>query len=114
MALSSCESEYVALTTCVQEVNFVLNLFNELEISLSGIIIKTDSRSAMALVDNPIVSQRSKHIDIKFHYIREFLKQREANLMYVKTDLNQADIFTKDLHGNKFKTLVGLVYGVRN
>lgn len=113
VALSSCESEYVAITQCIQELIFLQNLFRSIQVNCFPAMIYTDSQSAMALANNAVVSNRSKHIDIKFHFIRGFLNNKNGVLKYVKTSDNIADIFTKDLHGQKFKYLVQLLYGTK-
>ena len=63
----------------------------------SPIIIHTDSQSAMMLVDDKKFSNRSKHIDIRYHYIRELVKNGIIQLRYCPTETNIADLMTKPL-----------------
>ena len=65
----------------------------------------------MALAKNPVISGRSKHIDIRCHFIRNYLANENGLLKYINTTENIADVFTKDLHGQKFKYLVSQLYG---
>ena len=75
-----------------------------------------DSKSAMALAKNPIYHERSKHIDIHFHFIREHVKEKNVELTYAKTYDQVADIFTKPLVANHFyklKNLLGMKDGIQ-
>ena len=82
VALSSCEAEYMALALCVQEVSMVMNIFNAIGLDYS-VKVFSENLSAKHLVDNPIITQRSKHIDIKYHFVRKFFK-----FDYVRSELS--------------------------
>ena len=64
--------------------------------------IDSDNLSSKHLVDNPIITQRSKHIDIKYHFLREFFKTNESKLNYLETQKMQADDLTKPLGKSRF------------
>ena len=71
-----------------------------------------DNMSAIALSKNPVFHGRSKHIDIKFHYIRNLVKDREIALMFCKSEDQVADIFTKPLKVEAFlklKKMMGMM-----
>ena len=61
-----------------------------------------DNKSAIAIAKNPVSHERSKHISIKCHFIREAQKKGEIQLHYCQTGEQLADIFTKELHREKF------------
>ena len=61
-----------------------------------------DNKSTIALGKNPVYHQRSKHIDIRLHSIREHVKNKDVELVYVKTKDQVADIFTKPLKFEDF------------
>ena len=63
--------------------------------------IYCDNQSAIALARNPVQHQRSKHIDIKYHYIRSQIANSIVNISYIATDLNISDIFTKAVPRSK-------------
>lgn len=67
--------------------------------------IYVDHKSAIALAKNPIFHDRSKHIDTRYHYIRECVEKKEVELTYVKTNDQIADIFTKPLKFEDFSRL---------
>jgi hypothetical protein len=71
--------------------------------------IYLDSKSAIELVKNKVHHERSKHINVKFHFIREQVKEKKIELIYVSSDEQVADIFTKPLPTVKFKKFKNLL-----
>jgi len=74
------------------------------------ITMRCDNTSSIAVAKNPILSERSKHIDICYHFIRESVLTEKFELDYVDTASNPADIFTKSLYRqkhDKFSKLLG-------
>lgn len=65
-----------------------------------------DNKLAIALANNPVFQKRSKHIDIKYHWLRGKIAEVVVQLIYVRTDEQLADIFTKGLAYCKFVMLV--------
>lgn len=115
VALSSTEAEYMALTSAAKEAVYLRNFLTELgfqSLVNQPIILHGDNLSSHHLVKNPVYHSRSKHIDIRFHYIREIYNKKIIDLKYVSTHDNIADIFTKNLNKEKhlnFTTLLGLL-----
>jgi len=107
VALSTMESEYVALMQACKEAIWLQTLLKELgfEQKLPTTLFE-DNQSAVALANNPVFHARSKHIDIQFHYVREKVASKEIALRYVATDDMNADIFTKPLPGPRHAELV--------
>lgn len=68
----------------------------------SKVKIYQDNQGAIALAKNPIFHQRTKHIDIKYHFVREKVESGEVELVYVPTAMMQADFMTKNLPKPKF------------
>ncbi|PON82251.1 hypothetical protein TorRG33x02_219530, partial [Trema orientale] len=86
ITLSSCEAEYVAATSCVCHAIWLKNLLKELCIPQNEPTeICIDNKSAIALVKNSVFHDRSKHIDTRYHYIRECVTKKDVQLKYVKT-----------------------------
>lgn len=108
VALSSCEAEYVALALATKEIIYLRSLCSAMEIhQFKPTILFCDNQGAIALtIERSKQHQRTKHIDVKFHFIRE---QTEVTFQYVYTGDNIADIFTKALskfqHNNILKKL---------
>ena len=66
-----------------------------------------DNQGAIALANNPIHHQRSKHIDVKYHYVRLEIQNRVLELVCIPTDNNVADVFTKPVTRAKLDRLLG-------
>ena len=62
-----------------------------------------DNEGAIALANNPLSSARTKHIDVRFHFIRECVRSKTISVKYVPTKEQHADILTKALTGNTFR-----------
>ena len=80
----------------------------------SPTIIQVDNKSAIELVKNPMNHERSKHIDVRFHFIREHVKEGSVELRHVASKNQAADIFTKPLSKEVFdrgKKMVGMLDG---
>lgn len=106
VTLSTCEAEYVAATSCVCHAIWLRKVLNELKFSQKEATeIHVDNKSAIALARNPVFHDRSKHIDTRYHYIRECVANKEVQLKYVKTFDQVADIFTKPLKHETFQRL---------
>ena len=97
--LSTCEAEYTAMTPAIQEAQYLLQLLNEMDYpkKREQATVYSDNQSAICIEKNSITSQRVKHIDIKYHYIRDKINDGTIQLNYVPTDMNAADCFTKPL-----------------
>ena len=103
VTLSTCEAEYVAATKCVSHAIWLRNLLKELNMSqVEPTEIRVDNKSAIALAKNPVFHDRSKHIDTRYHYIRECVASSEVQLKFVKSRDQIADIFTKPLKTEDF------------
>jgi hypothetical protein len=102
VALSTCEAEYMSMTLAIQESVFLKQLLSDMKGSDIGpVVLYVDNQGAIALAKNPVHHQRSKHIDIKYHFIREKLQSNVVDVKYVPTEDNVSDIFTKPVLKNK-------------
>lgn len=104
VALSSMEAEYVALCQGAKEVIFTRSLLREMgfaEYVREPTSIYCDNQGANFMVRNPAVHKRSKHIDIKYHYIRDKYNEGSVDVEYIPSEENAADIFTKVLMKQK-------------
>ena len=98
VALSTAEAEYIAATHTAKQVLWHRSLFKELEIDLPRTsTIFSDNQAAVAIAHHPEFHARTKHIDIAHHFLRDLVKSRILNIVYVNTHNNLADIFTKGL-----------------
>lgn len=113
VALSTTESEYIAAAHACKELIWLERLMDDLQDDCHVIPnLHMDNQSAIRLVKNPEFHKRTKHIDIKFHFIRDCYLKKKFALDYINTELQVADIFTKPLAAQKFikfKTLMGML-----
>jgi len=99
VAVSTAESEYYALNECARQCMWYKNLFDELSKEKRCITINTDNKVAIYNCENETINPKSKHIDIKYHQIRDWIKEKKIKVNYVKSEFNLADGFTKYLSG---------------
>ena len=113
IALSTCEAEYMALASATQEALYLIKLMQEIDEAFEqkNIEIFDDSQSAIALAHNPVSHGRTKHIDIKFHFIRHHVNVGNIVLKYVPTSLMLADVFTKGVEKQKLAWACTLLFG---
>ena len=92
----------MALSDCSRQVVWVQSLLGELDYHLSPIPIYGDNQGSIFIASNPVTEKRSKHIDIRYHYIREVLERKLAEVFFIDGDKNPADLLTKNLGSVKF------------
>ena len=103
VTLSSCESEYVALALAAQEVLWTRSILSELgHGQTTPTIVYEDNQGAIHMAKSNQVTSKSKHIDVRLHFIKELVQQGVFELEYIKTDLQQADHGTKATTGPRY------------
>lgn len=113
VALSSCEAEYIAATTAACQGVWLARLLAELKgEEADAVTLNVDNQSAIQLSKNPVFHDRSKHIETRYHYIRECIEEDRVKIEFVSTNDQLADILTKSLGRDRFNELctrIGLV-----
>ena len=104
-AQSTAEAEYLAAAEGVKEALYVRSVLSFVAPETSGAKIRVleDNEGALALVQNPFSSARSKHIDVRYHFIRELFKSGKITAVYVPTGEQHADMLTKALRQPKLE-----------
>jgi hypothetical protein len=105
-SLSSCESEYYAMTEAATELIYIKQIFDfiGMEVKLP-MTIRCDNQGAIFLAKNE-TSARTKHIDVRYHFIRDHVEDKTISIEYVNTKENTADALTKNLPGDQFEKLL--------
>ena len=107
VALSTAEAEYVALSAATQEAIWLRRLLTDVGESLEDpTVINEDNQGAIAMAKNPVGHARTKHIDIRYHFVREGVQNGAIILKYVATGEMIADILTKPLPKHPFEKLI--------
>jgi transposase InsO family protein len=109
VALSTTEAEYMAVTEAVKEALWLQGLVGDLGFSQEHVNVYCDSQSAIHLAKNQVHHARTKHIDIRFHFIREVIGNGEISLQKVDTKENPADMLTKIVPTIKFNHCLDLI-----
>ena len=109
VALSSTEAEFVAATKAVKESMWLKGLLNELWLKQRIVEIFCDNQSAIQLIKNQVYHERTKHIDVKLHFIRDEVTKGSFAVIKIHTDTNPANMLTKVLPTTKFKFCVDLI-----
>jgi hypothetical protein len=109
VAMSTTEAEYMAVAEVVKEALWLKRLVKELGLNQGGVQMHCDSQSAIYLAKNQVYHARTKHIDVRFHKIRELIVTRDIILEKVHTLENAADMLTKPITVAKSKQCLDLV-----
>ena len=80
-------------------------LLSDYEIPQDTMVVYCDSSSAIDISKNPVQHSKTKHIEIRYHFIRDFVERKIVSLEYIPTERLNANIFTKPLDRSKFETL---------
>jgi nitrogen regulatory protein PII-like uncharacterized protein len=102
VALSSTETEYMAISDCSRQAVWIKTMIEELGIWLKAVPVYDDNQGSIFIASNPVQESHTKHIDIRYHYIHELIGAKEVELMFVPGEMNPANMFTKNLQKVKF------------
>lgn len=113
VALSTCEAEYMALASAVQESMYLVQLLHGLDKNKhhTPVLIYEDNQGTIELSKNPVCRQRSKHIDVKYHFVRSAHVDGKVKIQYCPTEHMLADVLTKPLTKPKFEMFKCHLFG---
>ena len=109
VALSTTEAEYMTIVEAAKEALWLTGLVNELGVQQGGVQLHYDSQSVIYLAKNQIYHAITKHVDMRFHKIRELIASGEILLQKIGTAENAADMLTKPVTTDKFKHCLDLL-----
>jgi hypothetical protein len=102
VALSTTKAEYIAAGSCCAQILWVKATLNDFGIKFKQVPLLCDNENAMKLTNNPVQHQRTKHIDVRYHFIRDHQQKGDICIGNVGTDDQLTDIFTKPLDDKRF------------
>nr|GEU84024.1 hypothetical protein [Tanacetum cinerariifolium] len=105
-SMSSAEAEYVSLSTWCAQVLWMRTQLIDYGFHFDMIPMYCDSKAVIAISCNPVQHSRTKHIDVRYHFIKEKVEKGIVELFFVRTEYQLADLFTKALPKERFKYLV--------
>jgi hypothetical protein len=106
VVLSSTESEYMTITHGAQEALWFLELLNELGIEQKGVELFEDNEASINMSKNPQEYKRTRHIQFRYHFLRDLIKQGQIRLTHCPTANQLADIFTKGVSSTRLQELL--------
>lgn len=109
VVMSTTEAEYMVVAEASKEALWLTGLVKELGIEQGGVQLHCDCQSAIYLAKNQVYHARTKHIDVRFHKIRELIGSEQILLQKVHTYENAADMLTKPVTTDKFKHCLSLL-----
>ncbi|GJQ98578.1 hypothetical protein Tco_0009717 [Tanacetum coccineum] len=105
-SMSTTEAEYVSMSACCAQVIWMRTQLLDYGYKYNWIPMYCDSKSAIAISCNPVQHSKTKHIDIRYHFIKEHVEKGTVELYFVGTEYQLADLFTKALPKERFEYLV--------
>jgi hypothetical protein len=105
VAISTTEVEYIAAGYCCAQLLWMRQTLRDYGYKLSKVPLLCDNESAIHMVDNPVEHNRTKHVDIRYHFLRDHQQKEDIEISYVNTHNQLADIFTKPLDEMTFNKL---------
>jgi hypothetical protein len=105
VALSTAEAEYIAAGHCCVQLLWIRQTLRYCDYKLSKVPLLCDNESAIRMADNPIEHSRTKHIDIRYHFLRDHQQKGDIEIAYVNTQNQLANIFNKPLDEKTFSKL---------
>ena len=109
VALSTTEAEFMAITEATKEALWLQGLVGELGVKQEHVSVFSDNQSAIHLTRNQGFHERTKHIDVRLHFIREVVNSQKVKVVKVHTDDNPADFITKPVTSVKFNKCMNLI-----
>nr|GEU50544.1 retrotransposon protein, putative, unclassified [Tanacetum cinerariifolium] len=105
-AISSTEAEYIVLSGCCAQILWMRSQITDYGLGFNKIPVYCDNKNVIALCCNNVQHSRSKHIDIRYHFIKEQVENEVIKLYFVNTEYQLADLFTKALGRDRIEFLI--------
>ena len=104
VTLSSSEAEYVAFSEAAKNIKFIYMILQDMGIRVElPIVVQVDNIGAIFMSENIVTSQRTKHIDVRYKFVNEFVEDGFVKIIFVRSEENDADLFTKNLGGELYE-----------
>jgi hypothetical protein len=105
VALSTAEAEYIAAGHCCAQLLWMRQTLRDYGYKLTKVPLLCDNESAIKMADNPVEHSRTKHVAIRYHFLRDHQQKGDIEISYINTKDQLADIFTKPLDEQTFNKL---------
>ncbi|WVZ81265.1 LOW QUALITY PROTEIN: hypothetical protein U9M48_028658, partial [Paspalum notatum var. saurae] len=102
VSLSTTEAEYIAAASCCSQLLWMKATLSDFDLRFGRIPLLVNSTSTISVAKNPVLHSRTKHMDVRFHFLRDHYEKDDNDLVHVVTQNQLADIFTKPLEFSAF------------
>ena len=109
ISTSSTKAKYIAAASCCSQLLWMRQCLEDFGIKIKTLPLLCDNESAIRIAHNPVLHGKTKHIEIRYHFIRDHVANGDISLSYINTKDQLADIFTKPLDEKRFKELRGQI-----
>ncbi|GKB11877.1 hypothetical protein Tco_0845800 [Tanacetum coccineum] len=113
VATSTTEAEYVAAASCYRQVLWIQNQLLDYGYNFMNTVIYIDNNSTIFIIENPVQHSKTKHIEIRHHFIRDCNAKRLIQMAKIDTEHNVSDLLTKGFDAGRFQYLVSSI-GIQN
>ena len=112
VTLSSSKAEFVALSEGAKDIKFVVQILLSMGIPVKlPVVVRVDNVGAIFMAENVTTSTRTRHVDVRYHFVREFVEDKFIKIVFVRTTENHSDIFTKNVTGDLYDIHTGTFLG---
>mgnify|MGYP007088618586 FL=1 len=105
VSLSTAEAEYISASSCCAQLLWMKQMMEEYGLEQGVLTVYCDNTSAINISKNPVQHSKTKHIQVRHHFIRELVEEKKVSLEYISTEKQLADILTKSLDATRFESL---------
>ncbi|GKC59233.1 putative reverse transcriptase, RNA-dependent DNA polymerase [Tanacetum coccineum] len=109
VATSTTEAEYVAAASCCRQVLWIQNQLLDYGYNFMNTMIHIDNNSTICIIENPVQHSKTKHIEIRHHFIRDCNAKKLIQMVKIDTEHNVADLLTKGFDAGRFQYLVSSI-----
>ena len=102
VSIFAAEAEYVAAAACTSQIIWIQSQLRDYAINMKKIRLYCDSQSAIRICHNPVQHSKTKHIALRYHFIKNHVEDGNIEVHFLKTTYHLDDIFTKQLDGKSF------------
>ena len=114
VAQSTAEAEYIAACEASMEGKAILNILQDMKSDIKQLIpLAVDNQSSLVMANSPTFSRKTRHIELKWHYIRERIEKGDIQMVKICSEVNPADLFTKPLAKQRFNMLSNKIGDIR-
>jgi hypothetical protein len=106
VSISTAESEYIAAASCCSQILWLQSQLLDYGFKMKKIPIYCDSTSAISICHNPVQHSNTKHIDLRYHFIKDHIQEGNIEIHFIPTSEQLADVFTKALHETTFNRML--------